>query len=107
MCYAKSNFFLSAFHWLASSLLNLNKGQSIWIFTLILLKGIGKSKGRFSMEEKVLTAMKKVGKPVRPGDIAKDLGVESKDVSNAIKALKAQGKVISPKRCFYEPASGV
>jgi Mn-dependent DtxR family transcriptional regulator len=49
--------------------------------------------------------MKKAGKPVRPGDIAKDLGVESKEVSKAIKALKAQGKVISPKRCYYEPAS--
>lgn len=58
------------------------------------------------MEKKVLAAMKKAGKPVRPGDIAKDLGVESKDVSNALKALKAQGKVISPKRCFYETASG-
>jgi Mn-dependent DtxR family transcriptional regulator len=57
------------------------------------------------METKVLTAMKKAGKPVRPGEIAKDLGVESKEVSKAIKALKAQGKVISPKRCYYEPAS--
>lgn len=58
------------------------------------------------METKVLAAMKKAGKPVRPGDIAKDLSVESKDVSKAIKALKAQGKVISPKRCYYELASG-
>lgn len=56
------------------------------------------------METKVLAAMKKAGKPVRPGEIAKDLGVESKDVSKAIKALKAQGKVISPKRCYYEAA---
>ena len=56
------------------------------------------------MEEKVLAAMKKAGKPVRPGDIAKNLGVESKEVSNAIKTLKTQGKVISPKRCYYEPA---
>lgn len=58
------------------------------------------------METKVLAAMKKAGKPVRPGDIAKALGAESKEVSDAIKALKAQGKVISPKRCFYEPAAG-
>lgn len=56
------------------------------------------------MESKVLTAMKKAGKPVRPGDIAKSLGVENKDVSNAIKVLKSQGKVVSPKRCYYEPA---
>jgi Mn-dependent DtxR family transcriptional regulator len=58
------------------------------------------------MEKKVLAAMKKAGKPVRPGDIAKELGVESKDVSTAIKTLKAKGKVISPKRCYYEPAAG-
>jgi Mn-dependent DtxR family transcriptional regulator len=57
------------------------------------------------MEMKVLTAMKKAGKPIRPGEIAKDLGVESKEVSKALKALKAQGKVISPKRCYYEPVS--
>lgn len=56
------------------------------------------------MEDKVLTAMKKADKPVRPGDIAKSLNVESKDVSKAIKSLKEQGKVISPKRCYYSLA---
>ncbi len=53
------------------------------------------------MEDKVLNAMKKADKPVRPGDIAKALDVDSKDVSKAIKSLKNQGKVISPKRCYY------
>ncbi len=53
------------------------------------------------MEQKVLDAMKKAGKPVRPGDVAKMLGVEGKEVSKAINSLKKQGKVISPKRCFY------
>ena len=53
------------------------------------------------MEDKVLAAMKKAGKPVRPGDVAKILGVESKEVSKAINALKKAGKVISPKRCYY------
>lgn len=56
------------------------------------------------METKVLNAMKKAGKPVRPGDIAKTLGVDNKEVSNAIKSLKKSGKVTSPKRCYYEPA---
>ncbi len=56
------------------------------------------------MKDNVLKAMKEAGKPVRPGDVAKTLGVESKDVSKAIKALKEDGKVISPKRCYYEPA---
>lgn len=56
------------------------------------------------MENKVLKAMTEAGKPVRPGDVAKALGVDSKEVSKAIKVLKENGKVISPKRCFYQPA---
>ncbi len=53
------------------------------------------------MEDKVLKAMKDAGKPVRPGEIAKTLDVESKEVSKAIKTLKEKGEVISPKRCYY------
>ena len=49
--------------------------------------------------------MKEAGKPVRPGDIAKALAVDSKDVSKAIDALKKAGKIHSPKRCFYEPVA--
>lgn len=56
------------------------------------------------MEKKVLNAMKKAGKPVRPGDVAKMIGEDSKQVSKAINELKKQGKVVSPKRCYYEPA---
>jgi len=57
-----------------------------------------------TMEKKVLDAMKKAGKPVRPGDIAKILGVDSKEVSKAISELKKKGKVMSPKRCYYSPS---
>ena len=53
------------------------------------------------MEKKVLSEMKKAGKPVRPGDVAKMIGAESKDVSKIISDLKKKGKVISPKRCYY------
>ena len=56
------------------------------------------------MEAKALKEMQKAGKPVKPGEIAKALGVDSKDVSSAIKALKKEGKVVSPKHCFYVPA---
>jgi len=52
---------------------------------------------------KVLKAMKEAGKPVRPGDVAKTLGLDSKDVTKAIEALRKEGKVNSPKRCFYAP----
>jgi DNA-binding MarR family transcriptional regulator len=54
-------------------------------------------------KEMVLEAMKKAGKPVRPGDIAKITGLDSKDVSRIIKELKKEGKVHSPKRCYYAP----
>lgn len=47
--------------------------------------------------------MKDAGKPVRPGDVAKAIGLESKEVSKAIKVLRKEGKVHSPKRCYYAP----
>jgi Mn-dependent DtxR family transcriptional regulator len=53
--------------------------------------------------EKVLKAMKERGKPVKPGDVAEKLGMDSKAVSKAIEALKKAGKVNSPKRCYYAP----
>jgi len=55
------------------------------------------------MENKVLDAIKKAGKPVRPGEVAKMIGKESQAVSKIISSLKNKGKVISPKRCYYSP----
>ncbi|MEM2069868.1 MAG: transcriptional regulator [Archaeoglobaceae archaeon] len=49
----------------------------------------------------VLDAMNKLGKPVRPLDIAKETGLDSKEVSKIIQELKKEGLVYSPKRCFY------
>ncbi len=56
------------------------------------------------MEEKILEAIQKAGKPVRPGDIAEAVGMDSAEVSKVIAKLKKQGKVTSPKRCYYAPA---
>lgn len=53
------------------------------------------------MENKILEAMKKADKPVRPGEVADMIGEESKDVSKVITKLKKEGSVISPKRCYY------
>lgn len=53
--------------------------------------------------EAVLKAMNDAGKPVRPGEVAKALGIESKEVSKAIKVLRKEGKVHSPKRRYYAP----
>ena len=63
--------------------------------------------GEKKMEEKtqmVLEEMKKAGKPLRPGDIAKITGLEKNEVSKIISALKKSGQINSPKRCFYAPA---
>jgi len=55
-------------------------------------------------EQMVLEAMKKAGKPVRPEDVAKTVGLAKDEVSKIIRSLKKKGKVTSPKRCFYAPA---
>ncbi|GAB4184424.1 MAG: transcriptional regulator [Calditrichia bacterium] len=53
---------------------------------------------------KVLKAMEEAGKPLRPGDIAEITGIEKNEVSKIIQALKKEGKVMSPKRCFWAPS---
>jgi len=55
-------------------------------------------------KKKILAAMKKVGKPVRPGDLAKLMGEDSKEISKVMSELKKEGKVVSPKRCYYAPS---
>ncbi len=57
-------------------------------------------------ESIVLEAMKNAGKPVRPGDLAKIVGLESKEVSKIIKSLREKGLAHSPKRCYYAPGDG-
>ena len=54
--------------------------------------------------EQVLKIMQDAGKPVRPGDVAKVLNVETKELSKALDVLKKDGRIMSPKRCFYAPA---
>jgi hypothetical protein len=54
-------------------------------------------------EEKVLKAMKKAGEPVKPGDLVEPTGLNKDEITKAINALKKDGSVVSPKRCFYSP----
>lgn len=54
-------------------------------------------------EQMVLNVMKTEGKPMRPGDIVEASGLEKVVVEKAIKELKKQGLIDSPKRCFYAP----
>jgi predicted transcriptional regulator len=52
-------------------------------------------------KDKVLDVFKSSNKPLRPGEIAEQVGIESKEVSKIIKELREEGKVYSPKRCYY------
>ncbi len=54
-------------------------------------------------EEKVLEVMKNAGKPLKTQEIADMLGVDKKEVDKIVKKLKKEGKIISPKRCYYAP----
>ncbi len=53
--------------------------------------------------QKVLDAMKKAGKALKAGEIAEISGLDKKEVDKAMKALKEEEKIVSPKRCFWEP----
>lgn len=55
-----------------------------------------------SNKDSVLNAFKNSDKPLRPGEIAEKIGIESKEVSKIIKELREEGKVFSPKRCYYD-----
>ena len=55
-------------------------------------------------KELIIEALRKAGKPLRPADIAKATGLDKNEVSKLIKELKKEGKITSPKRCYYAPA---
>jgi biotin operon repressor len=56
------------------------------------------------MKEKVYEAFVQAGAPKRPGEIAKALDMDSKEVSKCIADLRKEGRLMSPKRCYYAPA---
>jgi len=50
----------------------------------------------------VLETLIKAGKPLRSGDISELSGLGKNDVDKAMKALKTDDKIFSPKRCFWQ-----
>ena len=54
-----------------------------------------------SANEKVIAALKKAGKPLKTAEIATAAGIDKKEADKAIKELKKDGSVVSPKNCFY------
>ncbi len=56
------------------------------------------------MTDKVLEVMQNAGEPLNAGKIAELGGIDRKEVDKAMKTLKADGKIVSPKRCYWSPA---
>lgn len=52
--------------------------------------------------EIVLDTLLKAGKPLKSGEIALAAGIDKTDVDKAIKQLKKEEKIISPKNCYYD-----
>lgn len=53
--------------------------------------------------ETIIDVMKKSGKPLSNGEIEKLTGLEKKEIEKAMKKLKDADRIISPKRCYWEP----
>ena len=65
---------------------------------------LNKEEIKMSVKEDVLKTMKEAGKPVSAGEVEKILGIDRKEIDKAFKELKADGSIVSPVRCKWEPA---
>lgn len=52
----------------------------------------------------ILETMKKAGKPLSNGQIAELSGIDRKEVDKLMTKLKTEGRIVSPVRCYWEPA---
>ena len=53
-------------------------------------------------EEKIIEVLKNEARAMKSAEIATASGIDKAIVDKAIKKLIADGKVESPKRCFYQ-----
>ena len=59
---------------------------------------------RMAVKDDVIKAMKEAGKPMSAGEVEKATGIDRKEIDKAFKELKAEGAIVSPVRCKWEPA---
>ena len=72
-----------------------------------------------AVKDDVIKAMKEAGKPMSAGEVEKATGIDRKEIDKAFKKatgidrkeidkafkeLKAEGAIVSPVRCKWEPA---
>jgi predicted transcriptional regulator len=53
------------------------------------------------INEKVLSVLKESDTPLKAAELAEKLNIDKKDVDKAIKKLKTDSLIESPKRCYY------
>jgi len=54
------------------------------------------------IKNQVLDAIKKAEQPVNAGKVVELTQLDRKEVDKAMKKLKDEGLIVSPKRCFWE-----
>lgn len=59
------------------------------------------SKEKMAAEETILELLKSQSKAMSAGQIAEVTGIERKEVDKAMKKLKTDGSIVSPKRCYW------
>ena len=52
----------------------------------------------------VIKTLKASGEPMKAGEIAEASSLDKKDVDKAMKILKADGRIVSPKYCYWTTA---
>ena len=53
--------------------------------------------------EKVFESMNAAGKAMKAAEIAEVTGLDKKEVDKAMKVLKTEGRIESPKVCYWQP----
>ncbi len=55
------------------------------------------------IHENVLQAMQKAGKALKPGELVDLCGLSRPEIDKALKQLKKEERISSPKACYWEP----
>ena len=56
------------------------------------------------IQEKVIQAMNQAGKALKAGELVDLCGLSRPEVDKALKQLKKEERITSPKVCYWEPA---
>ncbi len=54
--------------------------------------------------EIVFKELESSSEPLKAGEIAKAANLDKKDVDKAMKVLKREGRIVSPKNCYWTTA---